>query len=43
MKKPVALMARDVAPRTKPSNYSEPFASRMKGATRARRQGWVPY
>jgi uncharacterized cupin superfamily protein len=31
MKKPVALVARDVAPRTKPSNYPEPFASRMKG------------
>ena len=24
-----AVMARDVAPRTKPSNYPEPFASRM--------------
>ncbi|MCL2658214.1 MAG: cupin domain-containing protein [Betaproteobacteria bacterium] len=29
--KPVALMAAEVAPRSKPSNYPEPFASRMKG------------
>jgi uncharacterized cupin superfamily protein len=29
--KPVALVARDVAPRTEPSHYPEPFASRMKG------------
>jgi uncharacterized cupin superfamily protein len=29
--KSVALMAADVAPRGKPSNYPEPFASRMKG------------
>lgn len=28
---PVALLAREVAPRTKPSNYPEPFASRMAG------------
>ena len=28
---PVALLASDVAPRTKPSNYPEPFASRMQG------------
>ena len=28
---PVALVAADVAPRTKPSNYPEPFASRMTG------------
>lgn len=32
--KPVALAAHDVAPRTKPSNYPEPFASRMKGRTK---------
>ncbi len=29
--KMVALVARDVPPRTKPSNYPEPFASRMAG------------
>jgi uncharacterized cupin superfamily protein len=29
--KPVAVQAADVAPRTKPSNYPEPFASRMRG------------
>lgn len=28
---PVAVVAMDVSPRTKPSNYPEPFASRMKG------------
>jgi uncharacterized cupin superfamily protein len=28
---PIALAALDVAPRTKPSNYPEPFASRMAG------------
>ncbi len=28
---PVAVVASQVAPRTKPSNYPEPFASRMKG------------
>lgn len=28
---PVAVRADEVAPRTKPSNYPEPFASRMKG------------
>lgn len=28
---PIALPAEDVAPRTKPSNYPEPFASRMAG------------
>jgi len=28
---PVALFAADVAPRTKPSNYPEPFASRVQG------------
>lgn len=27
----VAIFAIDVAPRTKPSNYPEPFASRMRG------------
>ena len=30
-KHPVALRAPDAAPRTKPSNYPEPFASRMVG------------
>jgi uncharacterized cupin superfamily protein len=30
-KYPVALRALEVAPRAKPSNYPEPFASRMKG------------
>lgn len=30
-KYPTAVVAADVAPRTKPSNYPEPFASRMKG------------
>jgi uncharacterized cupin superfamily protein len=34
--KPLALAAIDVAPRTKPSNYPEPFASRM--AKREKRQ-----
>lgn len=30
-KRPVALLASEVSPRTKPSNYPEPFASRMAG------------
>jgi uncharacterized cupin superfamily protein len=30
-KKPDAVLATSVAPRTKPSNYPEPFASRMQG------------
>jgi uncharacterized cupin superfamily protein len=30
-KKTVAVLAATVAPRTKPSNYPEPFASRMQG------------
>ena len=30
-RRPVAVRAEDVAPRTKPSNYPEPFASRMQG------------
>jgi uncharacterized cupin superfamily protein len=30
-KKPVAIVARDVAPRARKSNYPEPFASRMEG------------
>jgi uncharacterized cupin superfamily protein len=30
-KEPVAVTALDVPPRTKPSNYPEPFASRMAG------------
>ncbi|HEY1959536.1 MAG TPA: cupin domain-containing protein [Polyangiaceae bacterium] len=29
--KPVAILAAEAPPRTKPSNYPEPFASRMKG------------
>jgi uncharacterized cupin superfamily protein len=28
---PIAVVATDIAPRTKPSNYPEPFASRMAG------------
>src|SRR4051812_45703358 len=28
---PIAVVASDVAPRIKPSNYPEPFASRMNG------------
>lgn len=28
---PIAVVAAQVAPRTKPSNYPEPFASRMEG------------
>ena len=28
---PTAIVALDAAPRTKPSNYPEPFASRMAG------------
>ena len=35
-RKPVAVVAADVAPRTKPSNYPEPFASQMTG--RVKRQ-----
>ena len=34
--KPVAVVAADVAPRTKPSNYPEPFAAMMQG--RVKRQ-----
>lgn len=34
--KPVAVVAADVAPRTTPSNYPEPFASMMQG--RVKRQ-----
>jgi len=30
-KPPIAIKADEVTPRTKPSNYPEPFASRMKG------------
>ncbi len=29
--RPVAVVAAEVAPRTRPSNYPEPFASRMAG------------
>lgn len=29
--KPIALMARDIPPRTRPSNYPEPFRTRMLG------------
>lgn len=35
-KKPVAVVATEIAPRTKPSNYPEPFASQMAG--RVKRQ-----
>lgn len=31
IERPAAVSAADVAPRTKPSNYPEPFASRMSG------------
>lgn len=31
---PLAVIAKDVAPRTKPSNYPEPFASRVAGRTK---------
>lgn len=31
MSKPVAVVAADVPPRTKPSNYPQPFAARMDG------------
>lgn len=31
VKKPVAVVAADVAPRAKPSSYPEPFASMMRG------------
>ena len=34
-KKPVAVVATEVAPRTKPSNYPEPFASMMGAALNA--------
>jgi uncharacterized cupin superfamily protein len=30
-KTPIAVVATDVAPRSKPSNYPEPFASQMQG------------
>jgi uncharacterized cupin superfamily protein len=30
-KPPIALLATDVAPRSKPSNYPEPFATRVQG------------
>src|SRR5258706_12289341 len=30
-RRPVAIVAADAAPRTKPTNYPEPFASRMAG------------
>ena len=30
----IAIVAADAPPRTKPSNYPEPFASRMKGRTK---------
>jgi len=33
-KKPVAVVAAEAPQRTKPSNYPEPFASRMKGRTK---------
>jgi uncharacterized cupin superfamily protein len=33
-KPPVAVMAHEVPPRSKPSNYPEPFASRMRGRTK---------
>lgn len=36
VQKPVAVIAADVAPRTTPSNYPEPFASMMQG--RVKRQ-----
>ncbi len=32
--KPVALLASEAPPRTKPSNYPEPFAARMAGRTK---------
>jgi len=35
-RKPVAVVAAEVAPRTKPSNYPEPYASKMAG--RVKRQ-----
>src|SRR5689334_10484573 len=31
---PIAIKAVDAPPRTKPSNYPEPFAARMKGRTK---------
>lgn len=31
---PLAVIAKDVAPRTKPSNYPEPFATRVAGRTK---------
>ena len=34
MNRPAALLAADAPPRTKPSNYPEPFASRMVGRTK---------
>lgn len=35
MKKPNAIRAHDVPPRTKPSNYPEPFRTRMDGRRKA--------
>ncbi|MCQ9377582.1 cupin domain-containing protein [Methyloversatilis sp. XJ19-49] len=32
--RPIALLAADAAPRTRPSFYPEPFASRMRGRTK---------
>jgi uncharacterized cupin superfamily protein len=32
---PVAVIAADVPPRSKPSNYPEPFATRMAGRTKS--------
>jgi uncharacterized cupin superfamily protein len=32
--RPIALVAADAAPRTRPSFYPEPFASRMRGRTK---------
>lgn len=32
--RPIALVAADAAPRTRPSLYPEPFASRMRGRTK---------
>ena len=34
IERPIAMIAADAPPRTKPSNYPEPFASRMSGRTK---------
>jgi hypothetical protein len=42
---PTAIVAAEALPRTKPSNYPEPFASRMAGRVKRALQtcaSWIP-